>query len=88
MKPDQAKMLLIPEERAAAHITCTDRDILANPYLIYELTRLTSQPVSFPNVDRGAFPDAVIREKHPLPPPSTIGGGLDARRVRALWSKS
>ena len=30
------------------------------------------------------FPDACIRENHPLPDPSTVHAGTDERRVRAL----
>ena len=40
---------------------------LANPYLLYELTRLSDDPMSMWTVDRGVFPDDVVLEKHPLP---------------------
>ena len=65
----------------------TDQAIIANPYLIYESTRLTDDPVSVWTADRGVFPDAVVREKHPLPEPSALDAGTDARRVRALSVK-
>ena len=84
---EQATTLYVQEERAKADIDVTDKSILANPYLLYELTRLTSDPVSVWTVDRGVFPDAVIREKHPLPAPSALDAGTDARRVRALSVK-
>lgn len=84
---DQAIMLYVQEERAKAGIDTTDNAILANPYLLYELTRLTSDPVSVWTVDRGVFPDEVIRNKHPLPAPSALDAGTDARRVRALTVK-
>jgi hypothetical protein len=84
---EQATTLYVQEERAKAGIDATDKAILANPYLLYELTRLTSDPVSVWTVDRGVFPDAVIREKHPLPEPSALDAGTDARRVRALSVK-
>src|SRR5206468_9524886 len=35
-------------------------------------------------VDRGAFPIASIREKHPLPEPTRVTTAVDARRLRAL----
>lgn len=84
---EQATTLYVQEERAKARIDATDKVILANPYLLYELTRLTSDPVSVWTVDRGVFPDAVIRDKHPLPEPSALDTGTDARRVRALSVK-
>lgn len=84
---EQATALYVQEERAKARIDATDKAILANPYLLYELTRLTSNSVSVWTVDRGVFPDAVIREKHPLPEPSVLDAGTDARRVRALLVK-
>lgn len=84
---EQATTLYVQEERAEAGIEATDTAILANPYLLYELTRLTGDPVSVWTVDRGVFPDAVIRDKHPLPEPSALDAGTDARRVRALAVK-
>jgi hypothetical protein len=84
---EQTTTLYVQEERAKAGIDAPDKAILANPYLLYELTRLTSDPVSVWTVDRGVFPDAVIREKHPLPEPSALDTGTDARRVRALSVK-
>jgi len=84
---EQATTLYVQEERAKAGIDATDKVILANPYLLYELTRLTSDPISVWTIDRGVFPDTVIREKHPLPEPSTLDAGTDARRVRALSVK-
>ena len=84
---EQATTLYVQEERDEAGIEATDKAILANPYLLYELTRLTSNPVSVWTVDRGLFPDAVIRNRHPLPEPSGLDAGTDARRVRALSVK-
>ncbi len=84
---EQATVLYVQEERVKAGINTTDDAILANPYLIYELTRLTVDPVSVWTVDRGVFPDAVIRKKHPLPAPTALDAGTDARRVRAFTVK-
>ncbi len=81
---EQAKRVYVEQERQAAGISETDGKILANPYLLYECTRLTSDSISVWTVDRGAFPDAVIRDKHPLPEPTVLDTGTDARRVRAL----
>ena len=85
--PEQATALYVQEERAKAGIDTCDADLLANPYLFYELTRLSNDPVSVWTVDRGVFPDEVIREKHPLPAPTALDAGTDARRVRAFTVK-
>ena len=84
---EQATRLYVQEERAKAGIDTRDAAILANPYLFYELTRLTADPVSVWTVDRGVFPVEVIREKHPLPAPTALDAGTDARRVRAFTIK-
>ena len=84
---EQATILYVQEERAKAGIDTRDAAILANPYLLYELTRLTADPVSVWTVDRGVFPTEVIREKHPLPAPTAMDAGTDARRVRAFTVK-
>ena len=63
---------------------CSDKDILQNPYLIYEQTRLTPNPVGVLTVDRGIFPESSVREKHPMPEPSALDSGIDRRRIRAL----
>jgi hypothetical protein len=84
---EQATCLYVREERKKAQIEATAGEILANPYLLYELTRLTVDPVSVWTVDRGVFPDEVVRKKHPLPEPSALDAGTDTRRVRALTIK-
>jgi hypothetical protein len=84
---EQAKCLYDPLERGKAGIDVSDAQILANPYLLYELMRLAADPVSVWTVDRGVFPDEVIRKKHPLPEPTALDAGTDARRVRALSIK-
>lgn len=84
---EQATCLYVQEERTKAGIVVEDKDIIANPYLLYEITRLTADPVSIWSVDRGVFPDEVIRRKHPLPEPTALDAGTDTRRVRALSIK-
>ncbi|WP_295433595.1 AAA family ATPase, partial [uncultured Thiodictyon sp.] len=84
---EQATVLYVQEERAKTGIDKSDAAILANPYLLYELTRLTIDPVSVWTVDRGVFPDEVIRKKHPLPAPTALDAGTDARRIRAFTVK-
>ncbi len=84
---EQATALYVQEERAKAGIHIRDKDILRNPYLLYELTRLSANPVSVWTVDRGVFPIAAIREQHPLPAPTALDAGTDVRRVRAFTIK-
>ncbi|MCL7412853.1 MAG: AAA family ATPase [ANME-2 cluster archaeon] len=81
---DQASFIAIPEERQECDIMLTDKDLLANPYLIYEATRLSSTPISIGAVDRGLFPTGFIRDRHPVPEPSTVKTAVDARRLQAL----
>jgi hypothetical protein len=84
LQTTQAERLYVQEEREKADISCSDADIIKNPYLIYELTRLTEDPVSVWSVDRGVFPEEIIQREHPLPEPSLVDTGTDSRRVRAL----
>lgn len=84
LAPDQATRLYQPTEREKARILGTDRDLLENPYLLYELDRHSPEPVAVGLVDRGTFPDSVVQETHPLPSPSAMDDATDPRRVRAL----
>ena len=81
---DQAEMLFVQEERGKAGISRSDAEIITNPYILYESTRLTPEPISVWTADRGVFPVDAICKKHPLPEPSALEGGTEARRVRAF----
>jgi hypothetical protein len=85
ISPEQASLAFIEEARAAAKIECTDSQLLANPYRLFEITRSSADPVSLTTVDRGLFPEPVVREKHPLPEPSRVATATDVRRIRA-WT--
>ena len=84
IQSEQAKALYVQEERERLGLQCQDAEILSNPYLIYELTRITKNPISMWTIDRGVFPEAIVRKNHPLPEPSAVDAGTDERRVRAL----
>lgn len=84
LKPEQAALLFVREERRKRGIAVEDGQILDNPYLVYEATRGTELPVSVWTADRGVFPVPAVRERHPLPPRSALDAGTDRRRVRAL----
>ena len=81
---EQAKCLYVPEEREDMGIHCEDAELLKNPYRLFESTRMGRDPISFWTVDRGVFPDEVVRNLHPLPEPSALDAGTDERRIRAL----
>lgn len=72
------------EERDEHGIDCKDSDLLADPYLLYELDRISVDPISFTKIDQGVFPQEIVRNKHPLPEPSILEGPDDPRRVCSL----
>ena len=61
-----------------------DAGLISNPYLLYELDRLSRDPISVMTIDRGMLPDRVILEAHPMPERSRLEDKVDPRRVRAL----
>lgn len=83
---DQAKVLFFDNERRKAHICCSDKDIIDNPYILYEQTRLKQEAlyVSVKKVDRAVFPVPSIQEQYPLPEPSCLNSENDQRRIRAI----
>ena len=81
---EQATRFYINEERSKSRIECTDYQLIANPYLLYELDRFSPDPISISTIDRGMFPETIVRNKHPIPEPSALDGATDWRRVRAL----
>jgi energy-coupling factor transporter ATP-binding protein EcfA2 len=81
---DQALRIYDSTTRADVGIEASDKDLLANPYLIFECDRRASDPIAFGSVDRGLFPDLAIRNQFPVPTPSCVEDPADPRRVRAL----
>ena len=77
----QVRRFFDPGERADG---VDDSDLLANPYLLYELDRSSPEPISVTTIDRGMLPDRVVRDVHPLPERSRLDDKVDSRRVRAL----
>ncbi len=76
----QARRLFDPEQRGLA-----DEELLANPYLLYELDRDAENAIGFATVDRGLFPQSAAARAalihDPLPEP--VEEVADDRRVRA-----
>jgi hypothetical protein len=81
----QARRMFDPDARSEAGIVVTDREILENPYLVYELDRGRDEAIGFSTIDRGLFSrDAAATAAlatYPLPDPVTESA--DDRRVRA-----
>lgn len=83
---DQAFVLFHENERIKQGIRCSDREIIENPYIIYEQTRLKQDSlyVSVRKVDRAVFPVASILERYPLPALTALTSDNDERRIRAV----
>jgi len=81
---EQAFAFYDTTERKSAGIEASDAELLANPYLLFELDRARQSPIAFDTVDRGLFPDASVRSEFPVPAKSRIDDPVDPRRVRAL----
>lgn len=81
---EQAASLYEDGARKRAGWGGTDKEILENPYRIYELSRLDPDGIRLLTVDRGVFPDDSVRLVHPLEAPSCLESGVDPRRVRAF----
>jgi mRNA-degrading endonuclease RelE of RelBE toxin-antitoxin system/energy-coupling factor transporter ATP-binding protein EcfA2 len=81
---DQAIRWYQETEREKAGIKFRDKEILSNPYQIYETDRLQPDPISFSVIDRGMFPPDSLRNSYPVPEPSHVHESIDERRVRAI----
>ena len=77
-------MIILPEIREKLGLEFTHKDILENPYLLFELTQHSEDPISFLTIDHGVLPDQTTLDKYPLPEESKIGSSHDWRRIRAL----
>ena len=67
-------------------IECSDADMLVNPYLIYEKTRLLEPDFQVPlrSVDMAVLPPQEIKLQDTLPEPTRVDEGNDERRIRAI----
>ena len=81
---EQAETLYDDGSRRTAGWGGSDREILQNPYRIFELTRHDPEGVRLLTVDRGVFPEDMVRLQHPLEVPSGLDSAVDLRRVRAF----
>ncbi|MGA2120584.1 MAG: AAA family ATPase [Methanoregula sp.] len=81
---EQAKCLYDAGSRGKKHWACSDKEILENPYHIYEISRHDPERIHLLTIDRGIFPDDSVRLKHPLEEPSQLTSAVDVRRIRAF----
>lgn len=83
---EQAQTLYHNENRQKNNIFCADREIIENPYALFEKTRgcKTDYAISVKKVDMAVFPPAFIRKIYPLSGPSEINSENDSRRIRAI----
>lgn len=87
LTPGQCQRWFDPEKRQkATGVRITDREMLENPYRIAEcdLGDYSDPAVSVGVIDRGLLPDSTIAINFPVPEPSRVESGTDARRVRAV----
>ena len=80
----QAAALYEEGSRRKKNWSAADREILQNPYLIFEISRHDPEGVRLLSVDRGVFPEDVIRLQHPLEKPSRLESAVDLRRIRSF----
>jgi ATP-dependent exoDNAse (exonuclease V) alpha subunit len=82
----QAKVFFNESRRTKEGIICTDKEIIENPYILYERTRLKISDlyISVKKVDMAIFPVASIAEKYPVLPPTMLTSDNDERRIRAI----
>jgi hypothetical protein len=81
---NQAAALYDDGSRKDSGWLASDRDLIKNPYRLYELTRFDVDRLHLSTIDRGIFPDDTVRLLHPLPEPSRLDSAVDPRRVRAF----
>ena len=72
LSTEQATRMYQVTERLKAGLQVSDAELLPNPYLLYEKDRFSREAVTVAAVDRGVFPDDVVRRSHPLPSPSKL----------------
>lgn len=81
----QAYCAYHPEARRKIGFSCTDADIIQNPYVLYEETRRASFDVVIPvkKIDMAVYPPDEVRNANPIQAPSALDSRNDKRRVRA-----
>ena len=62
LNQQQAKVIFNPEQRKRCGIDCSDKEIIENPYILYERTRSSSLDIRIPvkKIDMAVFPPEEI----------------------------
>lgn len=81
LNSDQAVRFFNPDNRPA---DVDDASLIENPYLLYEVDRVSGDAISVTTIDRGMLPGSAVLKEHPLPDGSRLADKVDPRRVRAL----
>jgi hypothetical protein len=88
---EQAKAFYDDGSRRRAGWGGADREILQDPYRIFELTRHDPEGVRLLTVDRGVFAEDMVRLQHPLEVPSQLESAVDcverALSQSRLWKR-
>jgi hypothetical protein len=82
----QAKTIFDPAERNKAELTFTDKEIIDDPYILYERTRECGERfhISIRKIDNAMFPPAILRKMRPQETLSLLESENDERRIRAI----
>jgi len=74
-----------PEWRKNQNIDLTDKEIIENPYILYEKTRNLAPEYIIPvkKIDMAIFPPENLRAIKPLSEPTKLDSTNDKRRIRA-----
>lgn len=82
----QAKSIFDLAERHNVELNFTDKEIIDNPYILYERTRECREEfrISIRKVDSAMFPPSVLHEMWPLETPILLESENDERRIRAV----
>ena len=78
---DQAKLLFDAKERDNLLEGVADKDIIENPYLIYQITRRSEHPVDLATIDLGLYSPVKGKEVFP---DIHLNDPIDDRRLKAL----
>lgn len=82
---DSQADILNPEWRKQQNIDLTDKEIIENPYVLYEKTKKLSPEYIIPvkKIDMAIFPPENLRAIKPLTEPTKLDSANDKRRIRA-----
>ena len=81
---EQACIVFHSELRKKCGIDCSDKEIIKNPYILHEQTRICENVyIPLKKVDMAVFPPDEILSANPVPAPSALDSKNDKRRIRA-----